>query len=432
MGKIRFFKMVLFPLIIALMVTGLVYYYIETVESDKAHEDEFTEAVVAAKGIPAKTVLSEEMLELKKIPQKLYNTNALVKPKEAVGKITTVPIAKGEIILKSKLAINKEKLGLSYKIPGNLRAVTIGINDVTGVNNHIEPGDFVDILATFSEDIAGIEKTRLILENLLVLDVSHESSKTLTLAVTPRQAAILTFAEERGTVRATLRPVVGARDVGTIEVTQEDFQNKVTPDYHWKEQFRIQITVIEVDPEILRGLNINVTEQIAFHELSKNFMEDLIEGIEQEKAKILDQADLTTLEGEEAVYALEEKIPLYDYFEGERFLNWYNYGIRLGINPVVYKKPVLDIAIAPQAQVVELVEEKDRAVPRVSIRKARSVERINTTEMVIISGLLRAKDFITYNNGVTKYTIPKQQITDELKEGKRELIILLYPLLDRR
>ncbi|MDI3534992.1 MAG: pilus assembly protein CpaB [Thermosediminibacterales bacterium] len=432
MSKIRFLKMILLPLVIALMVTGSVYYYIETVESNKVHEDEFIEAVVAARGIPAKTVLSEEMLELKKIPKKLYDANSLVKLKEAVGEITTVPLAKGEIILKSKLAVNKEKLGLSYKIPGNLRAVTIGINEVTGVNNHVEPGDFVDILATFSEDIAGTEKTRLILENLLVLDASRESGKTLTLAVTPRQAAVLTFAEERGTIRAALRPVVGARDVGSVEVTKEDFQNKATPDYHWKEQLRLQITVIEADPDVLRGLNINQTEQVAFHELPKDLMEELLAGIEQKKAKILDQADLTTLEGEEAVYALEEKIPLYDYFEGERFLNWYNYGIRLNINPTVYKNPVLDITIVPKAQIVELAEDKDKATPHVLIREARSVERINVTEMVIISGLLRPKDFMMPNNGVTRYIIPKQQITDELKEGKRELIIVLYPLLDRR
>jgi len=167
-----------------------------------------------------------------------YITGAVIRRKEdAAGKTTTVPLAEGEMILESNLASDGHGSAMAYWIPAGTRAVTVAVNEIIGVAGFIQPGDHVDVLATFPRQLAGVDKTRLVLEDIPVLAVARQteadadkdkfkdfkSFTSVTLAVTPQQGLTLALAEERGSLRLMLRPAAKEGRVGELEVNFDVF-----------------------------------------------------------------------------------------------------------------------------------------------------------------------------------------------------------------
>lgn len=242
MNKGRVFKLVFLPLAVGLLVTVGLYLYLQRVQPAAAQAVATVPVVVVKEAIPAKTKLTKEMLTTRPLPADFVSPQEITDVAQAIDKVTTVPLAQGETVWKTKLALPENKTGLAFHIPKGKRALTIKVNEVIGVAGFPEPGDSVDILATFDQRQVGIDKTRLILENVPVLAVSRrtESSaakaksdktsanpvserdgrgSTLTLAVTPAEAARITIAEERGVLRLMLRPAQGDTSAGETEAT---------------------------------------------------------------------------------------------------------------------------------------------------------------------------------------------------------------------
>ena len=235
MSKGRTFKLLFLPVLVGLIVTIAASYYLKRLEPAKAPV-EMAEVVVAAKAVPAKTTLTKELLAAKQMPKQYIGTLEIVKLEEALGKITTVPLAQGELVLKSKLALKDSKVGLAYHVPQGTRALTIKVNEISGAAGFPEPGDNVDILITLSKELVGIDKTRILAEKIPVLAVAQEtearsagvkrdikSYSSLTLAVTPEEALRITLGEERGSLRVLLRPVQATEKSGELEITTQSF-----------------------------------------------------------------------------------------------------------------------------------------------------------------------------------------------------------------
>lgn len=106
--------------------------------------------------------------------------------------------------------------GLAAKVATSLRAMSISVNSPAAVSGHIRPGDTVDVIGTFDfPDGDGAGKkgeaaTCTVLQNVHVL---AKDNATVTLAVTPREAEMLAFAEHiKGRLVLTLR---NRNDIGT-------------------------------------------------------------------------------------------------------------------------------------------------------------------------------------------------------------------------
>ena len=116
----------------------------------------------------------------------------------------------------------------SVRTPPGKRALTISIESLAAVGGLVNPGDFVDILAhlkvpaNLEDERAKPETvTTVLFQNIQVLAVGtnfkplsnepaydlQQKTKTLnvTLAVTPEEAGLLTFAEANGTLQLALR-----------------------------------------------------------------------------------------------------------------------------------------------------------------------------------------------------------------------------------
>lgn len=236
-------KILLLALIFGVAAALLVNTYIEKKSSEVLTGQITVKAVVAKELIPGKTVITPEMLEIKDIPREMVLEGALQETQDAVGAISRSEIVPGEQVLKNKLVGDKSPVeGLALMIPKGYRAVSLAVNDVSGVAGLLKPGDRVDVLSTLdmvTKDPAGqvinTTITNLVQQNLEVLAVGQKLSasteteekkevaeqQTVTLAVYLNQAQALVQASEKGSVRLLLRSPV---DKGTAPLKAYDIR----------------------------------------------------------------------------------------------------------------------------------------------------------------------------------------------------------------
>lgn len=141
-------KVVLFALIAALCAGVLLYFYLGKLEAQKQVKIEYDNVVVATVDIPAYTPITGEMLTIKQIPQGYAHPQSARTLDEVVGLVTERDIVAGEQLLPSKLKqFGETDSGLSYVVPEGMRAVTVAVDEVTGVAGFLQRGDYVDVIA---------------------------------------------------------------------------------------------------------------------------------------------------------------------------------------------------------------------------------------------------------------------------------------------
>jgi pilus assembly protein CpaB len=163
-----------------------------------------------------------------------------------------------EPVLEGKISGAGGRATLSNMITGDLRAVTVSVNEVRGVAGFVLPGDRVDVLLT-REDGPRQMRTDGLLQNLKVLGVDQETSdakdkpmvaKAMTLEVTPAQAQKLVLAQQVGTLSLMLRNEanVAARTLETVRVGDLD---NATP---------VGEPTSKITVNVVRGLAASVAE----------------------------------------------------------------------------------------------------------------------------------------------------------------------------
>jgi pilus assembly protein CpaB len=172
--------------------------------------------LVAEADITSGTALSPRLVKSEVWPQRLVPAQAITAMGQANGRVTVVPISKGEPILQSKLAPEGTAAGLGGLLQGTMRAFTVKVDDVSGVAGFINPGDRVDVLMSVPViESRGEQLSKIILQDVKVLTAGQvwqpnsrnepKSFSTVTLEVTPEQSEVLNLASTQGKVRLTLR-----------------------------------------------------------------------------------------------------------------------------------------------------------------------------------------------------------------------------------
>ena len=219
--------------ILALAAVLLIYMAVQKKVGYYSEKYKQLPVVVAAKNIPQNTIIDESMLGIKMVPAPYIEPNAILEDTAKVADkrfIAAITIKEGEQINEQKLLRPEAKI--SGYIPKGKRALTIAINEVTGVAGLIRPGDKIDIIGVFKTleektKVVGNAESITILQNVEVLSIGRNymfesfpsSSKdksepakqgeinfsNITLLLTPREAMDLTLAQELGTLTLTLR-----------------------------------------------------------------------------------------------------------------------------------------------------------------------------------------------------------------------------------
>jgi pilus assembly protein CpaB len=144
------------------------------------------------------------------------------------------PIARNEPVLRSKVADSGNGGILSSTLGVNKRAVTVRVDDVSGVAGFIMPGSRVDIALIRTERNGGENTTAsdIILENIKVLATDQVTGVTVeraavvaravTLEVSPEEAQKVLIAEKVGRLSLILRHAGEASTGPSRRITERD------------------------------------------------------------------------------------------------------------------------------------------------------------------------------------------------------------------
>jgi pilus assembly protein CpaB len=187
--------------------------------------------VVAAQDIPGRTKITREMIRVEHFPKELIAEGIFVKPEDVENRLTKDSIKAKEQIRSSEVLAEGSTPTMAYKVHDGMRAIAISIDEVRGVGTSVQPGDHVDIIATFQDARSGQTITKMILQNVLVLFVDRGKTETdgksgatssISLEVKPEQTELVKAAERSGTLNVTLRSVQDTTIVPSEGVTSRE------------------------------------------------------------------------------------------------------------------------------------------------------------------------------------------------------------------
>jgi pilus assembly protein CpaB len=174
------------------------------------------QVVVALRPVDAGSALNEEDLTTMDIAGEAMPDTAFKSPADLLGRVTEVPLIANQVITATVLAPKNAPPGMGAIIPGGMRAVTLDINEVTGVAGYLLPGSHVDVIQTFHDIKTGYPVTKTIVQNVLVSAIGTRRNPndpndtgggghSVTVFVTPKQAELLELASSVGRQRLSLR-----------------------------------------------------------------------------------------------------------------------------------------------------------------------------------------------------------------------------------
>src|ERR1700692_1015192 len=203
----RFLTVLGVSLLFALVISSVFYQMTARAGAKpKPEQTDFKDIVVAARPLSVGTTVKPADIKLAKVPAAQFPKGAFSKAEEVIDRPLISNILIDEPVLEGRLAVRGSGLGLAPIIPVGMRAVTVRVNDVTGISGFVLPGMRVDVLVTGRppNSDSSVTATPVQLQNLLVLsagtvmqpDARGQAmpAQTVTLLGTPEQAETLTLA----------------------------------------------------------------------------------------------------------------------------------------------------------------------------------------------------------------------------------------------
>ncbi|MDF3836998.1 Flp pilus assembly protein CpaB [Cupriavidus basilensis] len=174
--------------------------------------------VITVKAIEAGKPVPADALKVEQLP--INPAGAYTDVARVAGQVPVVGIGANMPVLESQLLA-----GLATQVRDGERAVAVAVDEVIGVGNQVQPGDFVDVFAVFRRDGQEIDgsQARMLLARMRVLAygagtvveaakpapdqmmVRREGAKTAVLAVPVDDVGKLAMAQQTGRLLLALR-----------------------------------------------------------------------------------------------------------------------------------------------------------------------------------------------------------------------------------
>jgi len=143
---------IIIAVVLALAAAGLVVWYVSSLREETKTVEQTQTVLVATANIPERTtgeaIIEKGLVERQQVVISSVTPGALISEAGLQGKVTTIPILKGQQILQSQLGVPEEQ-SLSFRIKQGMRAITLPVDRYTGVGGAIRKGDRVDVIASF-------------------------------------------------------------------------------------------------------------------------------------------------------------------------------------------------------------------------------------------------------------------------------------------
>ena len=234
--------LLMLALIFSLGASVLIYNYLQSATGTVKVSGETV--IVAIQDIPGMTTITASMVKPVTVPAEVMQSGSIRDLSRVVGSMTRIPIIAGDQITERRLAVDGKVPGFVGSIPRDKRAITVAVNDITGVSGFVKAGDYVDLFVTFDKEAAGKNVTKLVLQNTLVLAANRndnmeadrdkknsEKITAVTLAVTPDEALRVALVSESAKLHLALRPVQPlALTAARNQMTSADIVGYFKPD----------------------------------------------------------------------------------------------------------------------------------------------------------------------------------------------------------
>lgn len=224
-------NILLIALVIGALASAMVYRYL------RAQQDAIEEArknvtlptvgvVVAAAAIPIGSRIEAAQVKVVEWPAGIEPAGAIRSPEGAIGQITRTTIEMNQPVLQAQLVGQQAGL-LPLLITDGMRAMSVRVDNVTGVSGFITPSSRVDVVVSGTPE-GDQMLSKVVLQNIRVLatgtTIEQRDNKpvevpTVTLMVSPEDAEKLAIATRQEPVRLALRNYRDEEPVHTSGVT---------------------------------------------------------------------------------------------------------------------------------------------------------------------------------------------------------------------
>lgn len=212
-------------------------------QSQRVVQQKMTEmvpVVVAAKDVPPTVALSGGQLTVRQWPQDTVMAGKFSRPDEVEGRVTAIPLTAGEPVLENKLAPRGVIPGLTALLPQDKRAMTVKVDEASGVAGFLNPDNRVDVVVSVDKgDFNKDPISKVILQNLRVLGTGQRIEKslgekpqvvpTVTLEVSPAEGERLALAVREGMISLVLRNQQDDHMIPTIGVRTSTLLGRAQP-----------------------------------------------------------------------------------------------------------------------------------------------------------------------------------------------------------
>ena len=180
-----------------------------------------TSIVIAAQDLEIGTLLSSDNLTLTEWPKSNVPKGAFDNIEAVAGRVAVTKLPAGGPLRAAELADAGSGAGLVALIPPGRRAMSIKVDEVSGVAGFILPNTYVDVI---SVDYKGNRETReakTILKKIKVLAIAQETTtdkgkakivKSVTLELLPKEAETLALHSILGSIHLILRNPLEMKD----------------------------------------------------------------------------------------------------------------------------------------------------------------------------------------------------------------------------
>lgn len=201
-------------LVVATGATYGVYRYLENAKA--SNQIATLPVVVAARDIPEGMTIDRLAVSVAQWPAPTVPAGVYSSIDSVAGRVTRVNVYKGEPMVPGRLAPEGTGPGLEVKIAPGKRAMSVRINDVSGISGMIQPNSRVDILLTLNPTEGMPEReAKIFMENMKILAMGAQVQRgddgrpiqttVATLEVTPEESERLGIAASQGQIQLILR-----------------------------------------------------------------------------------------------------------------------------------------------------------------------------------------------------------------------------------
>jgi pilus assembly protein CpaB len=201
-------------------------YLTQEIASEKARlkpNQVTVDVVVAKQDLPKGTIVGPEHMAVRAVPKDYVSSSAIQPDKfdSYIGAKLNAPLKSGEQVLTSNTE-GADVATFSSKVKPGIRAITVGVDEITSVSGMLQPGDRIDLLWSVKPSVLKLgdaqspEQTVVFMQDVRVLATGRQvrpgadesrprGYTTVTLEASATQAQQLVVAQRSGKLTALLR-----------------------------------------------------------------------------------------------------------------------------------------------------------------------------------------------------------------------------------